>query len=160
MLSACYSRIYLFNIGKLNKANYVMPATADVLKTLGIWRSRGCRAGLQYHAKSMFRSIPVRVTAKHSSRTVVSTKQLSNSVQSSSTFCFSTRSQRFTGVTTSAVNATCSYKRKWPTSLNTKTDVINRVLMPIQRQPTRLPRNYLPRFLYGNCRSVTGKLDS
>ena len=58
------------------------------------------------------------------------------------------------------MNATCSYKRKWPSSFRTKTGVINRVLIPIQRQPMRLPHNYLPCFLYGNCRSVAGKLDS
>ena len=50
-----------------------MPATADVLKTLGIWRSRGCRAGLQYHAKSM--SIPVRITRSQRRPTTRNTNQ-------------------------------------------------------------------------------------
>ena len=55
-----------------------MSATADMLKTLGIWRSRGCRAGLQYHAKSM--SIPVRITCSQRRPTTRNTNQNITSV--------------------------------------------------------------------------------
>ena len=57
-----YSTIHLFNIRKVSTKYYVTPTTMALLKTLGIWRSRGTRAGSKFKSKS--NSIPVRITAK------------------------------------------------------------------------------------------------
>lgn len=113
---------------------------ADSLKSLHIFRARGSRAGQAVKRRIHNIAVINNVPATYSCHYVPVRHQYTS---------HSTLQPK-----------TVTHLSKTLDRLPVVAEQPKRILIPVQRQLTRIPRNNLPRFLYGNCRSIIGKLQS